>query len=172
MNIKEVVYSDHDPCVDLYCSIYYKEVILGARRFSPTNGVALDCLTHRLGLWPSDRELGELLTLMLMSPQSLGPHDARCPWSLSSASSLEDFGSAFWPFNVWTKKDIAFPLIVGAPISEHYTDTFSRKPINKQGSPEFVGAEVISFIKEVIAELCKAGLKKWNWSGHRGPVSG
>jgi hypothetical protein len=161
VNVTEVIYSENDPCIDLYCSSHYKEIVLGARRYSAKDGVALDCFTHRLSLWPTDRELGGLLTSMLMSPQSIGVYDSDRPWSITSARSLDDFKSAFWPFVVWTKRAPAIPLIIGAPISEHYPDTFSRKPIDRKGSPESIGSEVIRFITEVATELGRAGLEKW-----------
>jgi hypothetical protein len=137
------------------------ELVVGARRPLSNKKVLLDCLTDRLKLWPSDNELGRILTATLTTPDPLAKYDTDSPWSISSARSYDDFKYSFQAFCIWTKSDPGTPIIIGAPISDRYPDTFNRRYIEKNKSEAAIGAEMSGFMRAIASELNKAGLDRW-----------
>jgi hypothetical protein len=161
MEITEIIYSNSDPTLDMYYSNHYRELVFGARRYISNKSVTLDCLTHRVSAWPPDEGLGELLIKELLSPELSVPYDFDNSWCISSAKSKAEFQALFWPLNLWTKPDPSIPIILGAPLSNHYPDSFNRRPIAKPVTHSNLAAAVRTYVDEITLYLKRAGLSGW-----------
>ena len=168
--MRDIIYSNNDPCLDCYFSTHYSELLIGSRRMSSAGSLVMDCMTCRAELWPNDLELGEFLLAELeridqrvaAAEVVAGAEIRERLVAMSSAVDAKDFEASFWYSTLWTKRLSTTPYIVGAPINSYYSDSFNRRPIEKSVSASELGASVKAFLRELATALGQAGLERWS----------
>lgn len=142
IDVSGYIYAATDPCVDGFFSLDGARLRFGARRIGP-QGLELDRMTRDYGPVPADADLGTALLAELALTEV--PLDTGLSTGSAPAGVADAGGADWWRFSLWTHPGDV-PLMLCAPTSPRYPESFHRWGLARTTRPDELGAAVRQFM--------------------------